>query len=96
MAVFLFLPEGISREKNDQSTRCFINRTGFPSESGAAIFLKCFGGFHACPRRFCWQGGIPGSQEHILKKSGESYKDQMGHAEAETPEQFAHEYLHAH
>jgi Ni/Fe-hydrogenase subunit HybB-like protein len=34
--------------------------------------------------------------KHILKKSGESYKDKMGHAEQESVEEFAHEYAHAH
>ena len=34
--------------------------------------------------------------KHILKKSGQVYKDKMGHLEAEPVEEFAHEYAHAH
>jgi molybdopterin-containing oxidoreductase family membrane subunit len=34
--------------------------------------------------------------KHILKKSGENYKAQMGDAEKETTEEFAHEFAHTH
>ncbi len=34
--------------------------------------------------------------KHILKKSGDNYKEKMGEAEDETPEAFAHEMAHAH
>ena len=34
--------------------------------------------------------------KHILKKAGDNYKAKMGPEEKETPEEFAHEYEHAH
>ncbi len=34
--------------------------------------------------------------KHILKKAGDNYKSEMGPEEKETPEEFAHEYEHAH
>jgi Ni/Fe-hydrogenase subunit HybB-like protein len=34
--------------------------------------------------------------KHILKKNGESYKNNMGEIEKDTPEHFAHEQLHEH
>jgi hypothetical protein len=34
--------------------------------------------------------------KHILKKGGESYKEQMDPLEEQTVEEFAHDQLHAH
>jgi len=34
--------------------------------------------------------------KHILKRSGANYKEEMGGAESESVEEFAHEYAHKH
>jgi molybdopterin-containing oxidoreductase family membrane subunit len=62
------------------------------------FYLGTFGLFFTC--YFLFSKFFPviavAEIKHILKKSGENYKEKMGPEESETTEQFAHEYAHAH
>jgi Ni/Fe-hydrogenase subunit HybB-like protein len=62
------------------------------------FYLGTFGLFFTC--YFLFSKFFPviaiAEIKHILKKNGESYKDNMDKIEEETPEHFAHEQAHAH
>ncbi len=62
------------------------------------FYLGTFGLFFTC--YFLFSKFFPvialAEIKHILKKSGENYKAKMGTEEKETPEEFAHEFEHAH
>jgi molybdopterin-containing oxidoreductase family membrane subunit len=62
------------------------------------FYLGTFGLFFTC--YFLFSKFFPvialAEIKHILKKSGENYKEQMGGAEKESVEEFAHEMAHAH
>jgi molybdopterin-containing oxidoreductase family membrane subunit len=62
------------------------------------FYLGTFGLFFTC--YFLFSKFFPviaiAEIKHILKKSGENYKEKMGEAEAETADEFAHEFAHAH
>src|SRR6476469_7911865 len=60
------------------------------------FYMGTFGLFFTC--YFLFSKFMPviaiAEIKHILKRSGESYKEQMTHAEQESPEEFAHEMAH--
>ena len=60
------------------------------------FYLGTFGLFFTC--YFLFSKFFPvialAEIKHILKKSGENYKEKMGEAETESVEEFAHEYAH--
>jgi Ni/Fe-hydrogenase subunit HybB-like protein len=62
------------------------------------FYLGTFGLFFTC--YFLFSKFFPviavAEIKHILKKSGNNYKEKMGPEESETPEAFAHEFEHAH
>ncbi len=62
------------------------------------FYLGTFGLFFTC--YFLFSKFFPviaiAEIKHILKKSGENYKAKMTSEEEETPEEFAHEFEHAH
>jgi Ni/Fe-hydrogenase subunit HybB-like protein len=62
------------------------------------FYLGTFGLFFTC--YFLFSKFFPviaiAEIKHILKKSGENYKEKMGPEETESVETFAHEYEHAH
>jgi molybdopterin-containing oxidoreductase family membrane subunit len=62
------------------------------------FYLGTFGLFFTC--YFLFSKFFPviaiAEIKHILKKNGESYKENMDKIEEETPEHFAHEQAHAH
>ncbi len=62
------------------------------------FYLGTFGLFFTC--YFLFSKFFPvialAEIKHILKKSGDGYKAQMGEAEQESVETFAHEMAHAH
>jgi Ni/Fe-hydrogenase subunit HybB-like protein len=62
------------------------------------FYLGTFGLFFTC--YFLFSKFFPviaiAEIKHILKKSGESFKDKMGEEEKESVEEFAHEYAHEH
>ncbi|HLX90754.1 MAG TPA: NrfD/PsrC family molybdoenzyme membrane anchor subunit [Puia sp.] len=69
-----------------------------PSIYEVGFYLGTFGLFFTC--YFLFSKFFPviavAEIKNILKRSGENYKAKMGEAEAETPEEFAHEMAHAH
>jgi molybdopterin-containing oxidoreductase family membrane subunit len=69
-----------------------------PSIWEVGFYLGTFGLFFTC--YFLFSKFFPvialAEIKHILKKSGNNYKEKMGDAERETPEAFAHEMAHAH
>jgi molybdopterin-containing oxidoreductase family membrane subunit len=69
-----------------------------PSIWEVGFFVGTFGLFFTCFFLFAKFFPVIAIAEikHILKKSGNVYKDKMGEAEKETVEQFAHENAHAH
>jgi molybdopterin-containing oxidoreductase family membrane subunit len=69
-----------------------------PSIWEVGFYLGTFGLFFTCYFLFSKFFPVIALSEikHILKRSGDSYKAQMGEAEKETPEAFAHEMVHAH
>jgi molybdopterin-containing oxidoreductase family membrane subunit len=62
------------------------------------FYMGTFGLFFTCYFLFSKYFPVIAIAEikHILKKNGESYKENMDKIEAETPEHFAHEHAHAH
>ena len=62
------------------------------------FYLGSFGLFFTCYFLFSKYFPVIAIAEikHILKKNGESYKEQMDPIEAQTVEEFAHEQVHAH
>jgi molybdopterin-containing oxidoreductase family membrane subunit len=62
------------------------------------FYLGTFGLFFTC--YFLFSKFFPvialAEIKHILKRSGDGFKEKMGEAEKETPEAFAHEMAHAH
>src|SRR6201994_2613706 len=69
-----------------------------PSIWEVGFYVGTFGLFFTC--YFLFSKFFPviaiAEIKHILKKSGNIYKDKMGDIEKMTPEEFAHEYAHAH
>ncbi|HTQ27039.1 MAG TPA: NrfD/PsrC family molybdoenzyme membrane anchor subunit, partial [Puia sp.] len=69
-----------------------------PSIWEIGFFLGTFGLFFTC--YFLFSKFFPviavAEIKNILKRSGENFKEKMGEAEKETPEEFAHEFAHAH
>ena len=69
-----------------------------PSIWEIGFYVGTFGLFFTC--YFLFSKFFPviavAEIKHILKKSGESYKEKMGHLEAQPVEEFAHEHTHAH
>jgi hypothetical protein len=69
-----------------------------PSIYEVGFYLGTFGLFFTC--YFLFSKFFPviavAEIKHILKRSGDNYKEKMGDAERETPEEFAHEFEHAH
>ena len=69
-----------------------------PTIYEVGFYLGTFGLFFTC--YFLFSKFFPvialAEIKHILKKAGENYKAKMGPEEKETPEEFAHEYEHAH
>jgi len=69
-----------------------------PSLYELGFYLGTFGLFFTC--YFLFSKFFPvialAEIKHILKKSGENYKEKMGEAEQESVEEFAHEMAHAH
>jgi Ni/Fe-hydrogenase subunit HybB-like protein len=69
-----------------------------PSIWEVGFYVGTFGLFFTC--FFLFSKFFPviaiAEIKHILKKSGNVYKEKMGEAEKETVEEFAHEYAHAH
>ena len=69
-----------------------------PSIWEVGFYLGTFGLFFTC--FFLFSKFFPvialAEIKHILKKSGGVYKDKMGDLEKESPEEFAHEFAHAH
>jgi len=69
-----------------------------PSIWEVGFYVGTFGLFFTC--YFLFSKFFPviaiAEIKHILKKSGNVYKDKMGDAERETVEEFAHENAHAH
>jgi Ni/Fe-hydrogenase subunit HybB-like protein len=67
-----------------------------PSIWEVGFYIGTFGLFFTC--YFLFSKFFPviaiAEIKHILKKSGNVFKDKMGHEEAETPEEFAAENLH--
>jgi Ni/Fe-hydrogenase subunit HybB-like protein len=62
------------------------------------FYLGTFGLFFTC--YFLFSKFFPvialAEIKHILKKAGDNYKEEMAPEEKETPEEFAHEFEHAH
>ena len=69
-----------------------------PSIYEMGFYLGTFGLFFTCYFLFAKFFPVIAVAEikHILKRAGDNYKDKMGEAEKETPEEFAHEFEHAH
>lgn len=67
-----------------------------PSIWEVGFYLGTFGLFFTCYFLFSKFFPVIALSEikHILKRSGDSYKAQMGEAEKETPDAFAHEMAH--
>jgi len=69
-----------------------------PSIWEIGFYVGTFGLFFTC--YFLFSKFFPviavAEIKHILKKSGESYKEKMGRLEAQPIEEFAHEHTHAH
>ena len=69
-----------------------------PSIWEVGFYLGTFGLFFTC--YFLFSKFFPvialAEIKHILKKSGDNFKEKMDGAERETPEEFAHEMAHAH
>ncbi|HET9057770.1 MAG TPA: NrfD/PsrC family molybdoenzyme membrane anchor subunit [Chitinophagaceae bacterium] len=62
------------------------------------FYLGTFGLFFTCYFLFSKFAPVIAIAEikHVLKTSGESYKEKMEHVEKESVDEFAHEYAHAH
>jgi len=69
-----------------------------PSIWEVGFYIGTFGLFFTCYFLFSKFFPIIAIHEirHVLKKSGDVYKEKMGEAEKESVEEFAHEYTHAH
>jgi molybdopterin-containing oxidoreductase family membrane subunit len=69
-----------------------------PSIWEVGFYMGSFGLFFTCYFLFSKYFPVIAIAEikHILKKNGESYKEQMDPIEAQTVEEFAHEQVHAH
>ena len=69
-----------------------------PSIWEIGFYLGTFGLFFTCFFLFAKFFPVIAVAEikHILKKSGENYKEEMGPEEKESLDEFAHEYAHAH
>jgi molybdopterin-containing oxidoreductase family membrane subunit len=69
-----------------------------PSIWEVGFYLGSFGLFFTCYFLFSKYFPVIAIAEikHILKKGGESYKEQMDPLEEQTVEEFAHDQLHAH
>jgi len=68
-----------------------------PSIFEVGFYLGTFGLFFTC--YFLFSKFFPviavAEIKHILKRSGDNYKEKMDKSESETPEVFAHEFEHA-
>lgn len=69
-----------------------------PSIWEVGFYVGTFGLFFTCYFLFSKFAPVIAIHEirHVLKKSGDVYKEKMGDAEKESVEEFAHEYAHAH
>jgi molybdopterin-containing oxidoreductase family membrane subunit len=69
-----------------------------PSIWEIGFYMGTFGLFFTC--YFLFSKFFPviaiAEIKHILKRSGEHYKEKMDKSEKETVEEFAHEFAHAH
>ena len=67
-----------------------------PSIYEIGFYLGTFGLFFTCFFLFSKYFPVIAIAEikHVLKTSGESYKDKVGNIEAQTADEFAHEYAH--
>ena len=91
---FVIIVTSIYRDYVPSSWSTYYRPTIFE----VGFYMGTFGLFFTC--YFLFSKFFPviaiAEIKHILKKSGDAYKQQMGKEESETVEEFAHEYAHAH